>query len=402
MTGELFRKSAVEKLSSPEQLDVMMQVTSPKGWIALLGISVLLVFVTVWSVVGEIAIKVDGQGQLIRGGALNDITAGTSGRLTQLLVKAGDIVKEGQVVAKVDQPELETKYATSKSELELKIANTKAQIRDLQASSGQLGSSTGNIVKQYRAQLAELREKAATQQKLVQKGILTSATLFRTKEQIASTEQLIAQSEMNVSGSSNQVRELQRQLTEFEARLSSMNKEMTGKIATTTEVTSPYNGRVLEVVVNTGSMVPAAGRLMTLEALDQPLESVIYVPAGDGKKIRPGMEVRISPSTVKAEEYGFMIGKVKTVSEFPVTREGLNRVVRNDKMVEELMKAGAPIEVVASPIADASTPSGFKWSSSKGPPTPVFSGTKATGSVVVEQKKPISYVIPVIKKTLGA
>ena len=41
MAGELFRKSAVEKLSSPEQLDVMMQVTSPKGWVALTGVSIL-------------------------------------------------------------------------------------------------------------------------------------------------------------------------------------------------------------------------------------------------------------------------------------------------------------------------------------------------------------------------
>src|SRR5205085_6567599 len=119
-------------------------------------------------------------------------------------------------------------------------------------------------------------------------------------------------------------------------------------------------------------------------------ESVIYVNAGEGKKIRPGMEVRISPSTVKAEEYGFMIGTVRDVSDFPVTPDGLRRVVRNDKLVEELMKGGAPIQVIASPILDKSTPSGFKWSSSKGPPTPVFSGTKATGSVVVENKRPIS------------
>ena len=53
-TEGLFRKSALEKLSSPEQLDVTMQVTSPMGWITLAGISVLLVFATVWSIVGSI------------------------------------------------------------------------------------------------------------------------------------------------------------------------------------------------------------------------------------------------------------------------------------------------------------------------------------------------------------
>ena len=65
----MFRKAALEKLSSPEQLDVMMQVTSPMGWIAMAGTGVILGFVIVWSVVGEIGIRVDGQGILLRGGA---------------------------------------------------------------------------------------------------------------------------------------------------------------------------------------------------------------------------------------------------------------------------------------------------------------------------------------------
>ena len=402
MAGDLFRKSAVEKLSSPEQLDVMMQVTSPKGWIALAGVSILLVFVTIWSVVGQIGIKVDGDGILIRGAAVLDVTSQTQGRITQLLVKAGDVIKEGQIVAKIDQPELETKIASTKEELELKISNTRAQLADLRMQESRMGASGSSIVSKYRAQLADLREKERTQQKLVQKGLLTSATLFRTREQIASTEQLIAQNELSVSGQGNQVRELQRQVTEMETRLANVNKEMAGKVATTTEVKAPYGGRVLELTAGMGSMVASGGRLMTLEALDAPLETVLYVPAGEGKKVRPGMEVRISPTTVKAEEYGFMIGKVKSVSDFPVTPEGLRRVVRNDRIVEQWMKAGAPIEVIATPVVDASTPSGFKWSSSKGPPSLVYSGTLAKASVVVEQKTPISYVLPVIKKSIGA
>src|SRR5262249_2935275 len=159
------------------------------------------------------------------------VTSQTSGRITQLLVKPGDIVNVGQVVAKVDQPELATKYASSRGELELQISNTRAKLSDVQSQAGRMGSSGTNIVAQYRSQLADLREKAATQQKLVQRGLLTSASLFRTREQIASTEQLIAQNELSVAGSSNQVKELQRQITEMEARLENMKKEATGQLA---------------------------------------------------------------------------------------------------------------------------------------------------------------------------
>ncbi|MCA1581798.1 MAG: NHLP bacteriocin system secretion protein [Acidobacteria bacterium] len=375
----LFRKSALEKLSSPEQLDVMMRVTSPTGWIALVGTGIILAFVVVWSVVGSIGIRVDGQGMLIRGAAVYDVSSGAQGRIEQVLVAAGDRIKKGQVVAKIAQPELT-----------LKIANTKAGLVQLEAqrtASGQRGSS---IVGQYQAQARALREKVGVQQRLVARGLLTNGTLLRTQEQLASTEALISQNKDSQSGQVIRVEDLKRQLKELEEQL-----------ASSTDIRSPYDGRVLEVTSSGGNMISPGTRLLTLEPLNAPLETVIYIPAGEGKKVRPGMQVRISPTTVKAEEYGFLVGKVKSVSEFPVTPEGLRKVLRNDKLVETLMGKSAPIEAVATLIPDASTPSGYRWSSSKGPPTQVNSGTLATASVVVESRTPISYVLPVVKRSLG-
>ncbi len=376
----LFRKSALEKLSSPEQLDVMMQVTSPTGWIALAGTGMILVFVIIWSLVGQIGIRVDGQGLLIRGGAVFDVTSGAQGRLNEVFVKAGDRIQEGQVVARIGQPELE-----------LKIQNTKAQIAALSEQNRDIGARGTSIIGQLQAQAGELREKVAVQQKLVARGLLTRGTLLKTKEQLASTEQTIAQNQMTQSGQENRVEDLRRAL-----------KEMEEKLASSTDVKSPYGGRALEVMAGQGGMVTAGTRILTLEPLDAPLQSVLYIPAAEGKKVRPGMQVRVSPTTVKVEEYGFMVGRVKAVSEFPVTPEGLRKVLRNDKLVETLMGKSAPIEVVATLIPDSTTPSGYRWSSSKGPPTQIFSGTLATASVVVENRRPISYVLPVIKRSLGA
>ena len=41
-SNPLFRPRALERLSSPERLDALMQVTSPKGWLALYTIAGLL------------------------------------------------------------------------------------------------------------------------------------------------------------------------------------------------------------------------------------------------------------------------------------------------------------------------------------------------------------------------
>jgi HlyD family secretion protein len=379
-TEGLFRKSALEKLSSPEQLDVTMQVTSPMGWITLGGVSVLLVFATVWSVVGSIGIKVDGQGILIRGANVFEVTAGAQGRLTEVLVKPGDTVKVGQAVCRMAQPELE-----------LKIENTKAQLVQMESQKRESGSSGTSVVAGYQAQIRELREKVAVQQNLVKRGLLTNSTLMRTKEQLLGAEQAIAQNRQSLSGQEIRVDDLKRDL-----------KEMEGRLASSIDVKSPYAGRVLEVVGGSGTLVPMGNRILTLEPTDAPLEAVIFVPAGEGKKVRPGMNVRISPSTVKAEEFGFLVGTVKSVGEFPVTPEGLRRILRNDKLAEELTGKSASIEIVASLIPATDTPSGYRWSSSKGPPSPVYSGTQSKASIVVEDKRPISYVLPVIKKSLGA
>src|SRR6185369_18028163 len=99
----LFRKAAIDKLSSPERLDVLMQVTSPNGWIALWTIGAILIGVIVWSVIGSIPERVDAVGILIRGGQLREVRATTPGELTKLTLHVSDVVTAGQIVGEVTQ-----------------------------------------------------------------------------------------------------------------------------------------------------------------------------------------------------------------------------------------------------------------------------------------------------------
>ena len=45
--------------------------------------------------------------------------------------------------------------------------------------------------------------------------------------------------------------------------------------------------------------------------------------------------------------------------------------------------------------------SGFEWWSGKGPPYRITAGTVATVDVVVERVRPITLVIPALRKLLG-
>ena len=66
MENPIFRKVALERLASPEQLDELMHVTTPKGWLALVGLGSLLAAALIWSIFATVQLSVPGRGILTK------------------------------------------------------------------------------------------------------------------------------------------------------------------------------------------------------------------------------------------------------------------------------------------------------------------------------------------------
>ncbi len=62
----LFRKESLERLSSPEQLDQLMQIVQPRHWLPLAALGVLVSLGVLWSVVARIPMTVAGPGVLVQ------------------------------------------------------------------------------------------------------------------------------------------------------------------------------------------------------------------------------------------------------------------------------------------------------------------------------------------------
>ncbi len=62
----LFRQESLERLSSPEQLDQLMQIVTPKSWLPLGALGALVLVGLIWSVVGRIPITVSGRGLIVQ------------------------------------------------------------------------------------------------------------------------------------------------------------------------------------------------------------------------------------------------------------------------------------------------------------------------------------------------
>ncbi|MBV9389541.1 MAG: hypothetical protein JOZ78_24225, partial [Chroococcidiopsidaceae cyanobacterium CP_BM_ER_R8_30] len=127
-----------------------------------------------------------------------------------------------------------------------------------------------------------------------------------------------------------------------------------------------------------------------------PLVNLAYFTIGDGKRIQPGMQMMITPDTVKREQYGGILGSVTSVSSFPVTKQSAANLIGNAEVAEALISQTGPMQVIAQLKIDPSTFSGYAWSSAAGSPHEKLSpGTTTSVLVVLEEKAPIAFVLPI-------
>ena len=108
------------------------------------------------------------------------------------------------------------------------------------------------------------------------------------------------------------------------------------------------------------------------------------------------MAVQVAPTSIKREQYGFMIGQVDSVAEVPSTAEGMMRILKNRQLVQQLSRTYAPFEVVVSLERDADTPSGYRWSTSRGPEVEINVGTLCLGEVITRRERPINLLLPAL------
>ncbi|BAZ10614.1 secretion protein HlyD [Calothrix sp. NIES-4071] len=132
------------------------------------------------------------------------------------------------------------------------------------------------------------------------------------------------------------------------------------------------------------------------------LVGATYFKIADGKKIQKGMKIQITPQTVERERFGGIVGTVREVSLFPITKEAAANVVGNSALVEVLLsqKQEAYLQVLVD-LNPANNFSGYKWSSSSDPHLKISAGTTATARVLVEERAPITYIFPMLRSFSG-
>lgn len=264
MKQTIYRKEALARLASPEQLDQLMPLTSPRGWIALGTAGLLLLAALLWLIFGTVSVRVEGQGVLQRPGGVHRVTAPEGGMVSEIMVHPGDQVRPTQ-----------------------------------------------NLLS------------------------LTSTLEGSVPQPVAST----------------------------------------------------VLGRVLDVPVESQEAVEKGATLVTLEALDQPLEAIVYLPAADAYRVERGMDVQIRPAATGIASSA-IAGRVRSAARYPATRSQMVRTLGSEDLVSALTKSGPRLEVVIEVL-----PGSEKVLDR------LFSGTPCHAQITLHKHSPIHLALPAPEKT---
>jgi len=102
----VFREKALARRAEREAIDARLQVTAPHEWLLVSALGVALVALLVYGLTGRVERSLSVETVLVQPGERVDVVAGASGVVVDVLSAVGDMVAQGQSIARVQAPGL--------------------------------------------------------------------------------------------------------------------------------------------------------------------------------------------------------------------------------------------------------------------------------------------------------
>jgi HlyD family secretion protein len=421
MDRSIFREESQKYFSTPDKLDESLRIVSRIGWLAVIGGLVGSCVLIFWGFFGSINVSVTGLGLLTPPDGIPAVESIVNGVVKEIYVQLEQHVKQGDHIATIDQPVWNVRKQQYADDLEDLVENHKTQT----------AIETGNkqaVITSYQQQKEKLLESITLteqQEDIMKKQLKNTETLYQSgivsEDEYDKSKTDLMSVQQNLKSIKNQIDEINKQIsnTETQHLLQIQQRELNIKSKKTElaalisqikkegELYAERSGIVSEIPVQVGQTVNTNQAVVLLENVGDAdsrqgvrLTAVIFVSDIKAKKIKPGQDVLVSPTTTRPSEHGQITGKVESVSQFPITQNRIKTLFNNDTLVQQFVNQGGVFEVRVVLDTNPATPSGFHWTGGKGPNIAVSSGTFCNATFSVEQKKPASYLIPFLRRKL--
>ncbi|MDN6632910.1 MAG: HlyD family efflux transporter periplasmic adaptor subunit [Enterobacterales bacterium] len=367
------------ELTMQEDMARQSRFYSSVVWLTLAGMT----FFFVWSYFATLDEVTVGTGKVTTSIRAQLIESLDGGIVSALLVHEGDIVKKGQILARLDPKRFQSNYGEAaararalrasserlRSELTgepLKFsASTLAEpalvARERQLYDSRrrnLNETVANLQESYRLVIAKLKKP----QPLVAKGAASQVEVIRLQRQASELQGKIddARNQYALRAREEQVKN--------NADLDAQLEVMAGKEDQLDRVTmiSPVRGIVKDIQVMTvGGVLQPGGKLMEIVPLEDQLLIETRINPRDIAYIRPGLPATVKITAYDSSIYGNLDGTVEIVSPDTLQDEVRRdqyyyRVYVRTKSAELRNKAGRKFPILPGMVASVEIKTGQK------------------------------------------
>lgn len=292
----------------------------------------LLISLITWSYFAEIVEVSTGTGKVVPTSREQVIQSLEGGIISELLVREGDIVEAGQILAQLDL-----------TKTEANVGESTARYRAALASIARLESEVNQTKLVFPEELAAYPHLIQTETRLHQarqQGLEESIAGLNNSLRLVQEELRLTRSLANAGAASNvEVLKLQREVSELKLKISdrksdyivrareelgkakaeadSLASVIIGRTDSLSRLTlrSPVRGIVKDVAVTTrGGVIPPNGQLMEIVPLDEQLLIEARISPRDVAFIYPGQEAKVKITAYDYSIYGDLEGEVTLIS----------------------------------------------------------------------------------------
>lgn len=297
-------------------------------WLVAAALASLLCWAA-WAELDEVS---TGNGRVVASSKPKVVQSLEGGVLAELLVKEGDTVQSGQVLARLDPTRAESTVEESSGRLRAALAmaaRLEAEVNDtplrfppeLREEPELIRNETA-LYRSRRAALAQtleglqeaqrmMKEELAMNEPLLAKGAVSDVEVLRLRRQLSELRSKAAEARAQYLVKARE--ELARAHAEIETQRS-VTRGRSDALARTT-LSSPVRGVVKEISQTTlGGVVPPNGRLMEIVPLDERLQVEVQISPRDIAYIHPGQSATVKISAYDSSIYGGLPGRVAQIS----------------------------------------------------------------------------------------
>jgi len=412
----LFRKQALEQISSPEHLDEALVAAAPHHWVAFAAVFAIVVTALVWGVFGSVPTRIAATGILLeQESAVFSATAEGDGQIIEFLVEVGSEVERDQHIATLKQDVDVAELARIEHALVRAGARLVALIDERDADVARLEQLNARRLQVIEQRIVNnldrervLGARLEDMRALYEDGFTSRTALYEIENELTQVREEAAQ--LRYSGLEIEF-ETNRVLDDWRERVLILEKEIEAEqarqaklqdlIRLHSSVDAPVAGVVTEISVSLGDVVAAGAPVMRIATHGLELDALLFVSPREGKRVQPGFVVNLEPSVVSKEEYGTVVAVVRQVSSLPLSPSGILAMLHNEKLVEEFSRDGPPIVIRAQLSRNPDSLSGLTWTGGSGPDFRIETGTLLAATITTREQAPISLVLPFLRAMSG-